>query len=214
MRVRDRRCALRVIHRTDGANPWMPSRGAGSGRSFGRCDGLDQSAPPQYLKDVGHAMDLIEDDEFIGVRSKVEVGLAQSGPVGIQLQLEVERRSCCADLQPERRFADLTQADTATAGDRLSRLMRRGVRRRVITLAIMEINSMIESYTLTVNHQAGTNQPSDKPESSLFPHRNGRSRHRSPGLSPAASRPSCPFRQLAPFRQSSRPVCSGNWLAV
>nr|WP_294507607.1 hypothetical protein [uncultured Rhodopila sp.] len=94
-------------------------------------------------------MDFIENDEFIGVRSEVEFGLAQPGPVGVRFQIEVERWPGCANLKRERRFADLIRTEQGNGGQSVGQMDEARRQRRPIILAILEIDSRIAIYMLT-----------------------------------------------------------------
>jgi len=70
---------------------------------------VDQAA--QCLEDFRHAMNLVEDDEFVRVGCQIKFRLAQPRSVGFGLKIQIERRPGYTDFQREGGFADLAWAE-------------------------------------------------------------------------------------------------------
>jgi hypothetical protein len=92
----------------------------GLAQQVGRCAAEHQEARahpgpvgqhPEHGKDLGRAMDLVEDDDAPQGRQR-EVGIGQAGTVGAPLQVEERRRPLDAGDQgvSQRRLADLARA--------------------------------------------------------------------------------------------------------
>jgi hypothetical protein len=70
----------------------------------------------QILKENRQPVHFIDDNQLVAVFGEIQLRFAQLGPVGIGLQIKIDRRvllSCC---ERERRFANLARSIRATAG--------------------------------------------------------------------------------------------------
>ena len=73
-------------------------------------------SPRSASKMPGRALDLVEDDQLVGVVGEVELRLRKPGPVGLGLQVEVHGRPPFGDRQRQRRLADLPRPDQHHGG--------------------------------------------------------------------------------------------------
>lgn len=88
----------------------MPSPGSENGRSGGLSDDRRDDAA-QGLEQRGHAVYVVENDQFVHMLVEKERRIGQLFTVRCRLQVEINRGSAVSNFQCQGGFADLTRAD-------------------------------------------------------------------------------------------------------